>query len=55
MATLAYKEAYSEVLDILSHTRKEDVDKISPQFLDYLKSNSSKNYVSSSDLIRSFN
>ena len=49
MATVAYKEAYSEVLDILNHTRKEDVNKISPSFLDFLKSNSSKSYVSNLD------
>ena len=49
MANLSYKEAYSEVLDILSHTRKEDVEKISSKFLDYLKSHASKNYVSTLD------
>ncbi|MBQ7765119.1 hypothetical protein IJ384_07125 [bacterium] len=46
MLTKAYREAYSEVLDILNHTRKEDVEKISPKFLQYLKSNCSKTYVS---------
>lgn len=49
MATLAYKEAYSEVLDILKHTKQEDVDKISPQFMEYLRSNASKTYISKLD------
>lgn len=47
MASAGYKQAYSEVLDILSHTRKEDVDKISSEFMNYLKENSLKNYTSS--------
>lgn len=49
MATLAYKEAYSEVLDILKHTKQEDVNKISPQFMEYLRSNASKTYTSKLD------
>lgn len=46
MVSTAYREAYSEVLDILNHTRKVDVNKISPQFIDYLKTNCSKTYIS---------
>lgn len=44
MISVEYSEAISEVLDILKHTRKEDVDKIPPKFIEFLKSNCSKTY-----------
>ena len=49
MTNIAYRQAYSEVLDILNHMKKEDVEKISPEFIEYLKLNASKNYVSKLD------
>lgn len=45
MTSIAYREAYSEVLDILNHTRREDVDKIPMEFMEYLKENASKTYT----------
>lgn len=45
MITDEYGESISEVLDILEHTREEDVLKISPKFMEFLKNNSSKTYV----------
>lgn len=49
MVNQVYAEAISETLDILEHTRKEDVDKISPKFMEYLKNNASPNYISRLD------
>lgn len=49
MVNQVYAEAISETLDILEHTRKEDVDKISPKFMEYLRNNASPNYISSLD------
>lgn len=39
MVSIEYRKSISEVLEILNHTRKEDVDKISPKFLDFLNNN----------------
>ena len=44
MVSVEYSEAIAETLDILNHTRKEDVDKISTKFMDFLKANTSKTY-----------
>ena len=44
MISVEYKEAISETLDILRHTKKEDVDKIPPRFMEFLKENASKTY-----------
>ncbi len=44
MVSVEYSEAIAETLDILKHTRKEDVDKIPSKFMDYLKENASKTY-----------
>lgn len=44
-----YSEAAVEVLEILEHTRKEDVDKISKKFIDFLKEHSSRTYKSNLD------
>ena len=49
MTNIAYRQAYSEVLDILNHMKKEDIEKISPEFIEHLKLNASKNYVSRLD------
>lgn len=40
-----YNNAITEVLDILAHTKKEDVDKISPSFMQFLEKNKSKTYI----------
>lgn len=44
-----YKEAIAEVLDILEHTREEDVNKIPKEFMNYLKENASQTYKSELD------
>ncbi len=44
MVSIEYSEAITETLDILKHTRKEDVMKISPKFMEYLNNNASKTY-----------
>ena len=44
MVSVEYSEAITETLDILKHTRKEDVMKISPKFMEYLNNNASKTY-----------
>ena len=49
MINIEYRKSISEVLDILKHTRKEDVDKISPKFLEFLNRNKYDNYVPNLD------
>jgi len=49
MVSIEYAEAAVEVLDILKHTRKEDVEKIPKKFIEFLEENSSKTYVSNLD------
>lgn len=49
MVSVAYSEAVAEVLDILKHTKKEDVEKIPKSFMDYLEENKSKDYVPNLD------
>ena len=49
MTSLTYEVAAAEVLDILNHTRIEDVKKISPDFMKYLKKRASKSYISKLD------
>ena len=44
MVSVEYGEAITETLDILKHTKKEDVDKISPKFMNFLKENALKTY-----------
>ncbi len=45
----SYQEAATEVLDILNHTRMEDIKKISPKFIEHLKQYSSKTYIPNLD------
>lgn len=45
MVNTEYSKSISEVLDILKHTKKEDVDKISPEFIEFLNKNKSKEYI----------
>lgn len=49
MVSVAYSEAAVEVLDILKHTRKEDVNKISKKFIEFLENNKSKTYIANLD------
>lgn len=39
-----YEEAMAEVLDILNHTNIEDVKKINPKFMEFLREHSSQIY-----------
>lgn len=49
MVSVAYSEAAVEVLDILKHTRKEDVNKIPKKFIEFLENNKSKTYITNLD------
>lgn len=49
MVSKEYSEAIAETLDILEHTDKNDVNKISNKFMDFLKENTSKTYKSNLD------
>lgn len=49
MISVEYSVAISEVLDILKHTNKKDVNKISPEFMSFLKDNEFKEYISKFD------
>lgn len=49
MKNSKYSKAAVEVLDILKHTRKEDVEKVPKEFIDFLEENRSKTYVSNLD------
>jgi len=53
MINQEYSIAISETLDILNHTKKEDVDKIPNKFLDFLKEHASKTYISTIDFTKS--
>lgn len=44
MVSQEYGIAFYETLEILKHTKKEDVDKIPNKFLEFLKNNASQNY-----------
>jgi len=44
MLSRDYKKAISEVLDILEHTQKKDVDKIPIVFMEFLKKNVDRMY-----------
>ncbi len=45
MMNVEYSNAITEVLDILKHTKKDDVDKISPSFMQFLEENKSQTYI----------
>lgn len=53
MVSYEYSVAFSETLDILNHTKKEDVEKIPAKFLEFLKINALKNYESKLDFNKS--
>ena len=44
MVNVEFSNAIAEVMDILDHTNKKDVNKISPKFMDYLRKNCSTTY-----------
>lgn len=44
MVSVEYRKSISEVLEILEHTRKEDVKRISPKFLEFLNKNALTEY-----------
>lgn len=52
MVTQEYSEAISETLEILSHTKKSDVDKIPKKFMKFLKENASTTYKNKFDGIK---
>lgn len=49
MVGVKYSEAAVEVLDILKHTREEDVKKIPKKFMEFLENNKSKSYTANLD------
>lgn len=49
MISTKYSEAIVDVLDILDHMEKEDLEKILRQFIEVLKEHASKNYVPNID------
>ena len=55
MVSVAYSEAAVEVLDILKHTRKEDVNKIPKKFIAMLEKNKDEKYVPQIDYSKSIN
>lgn len=44
MNNIEYREAITEVLDILDNTDKEDIEKIPEEFVEKLRQNASKDY-----------
>ncbi len=53
MVSVEYSIAISEVLDILKNTNEKYVNKISPEFMSFLKDNASKEYISKFDYTNS--
>lgn len=49
MLNREYRKACTEVLEILAHTKEDDVKKISPAFIEFLKINSDKIYAPNLD------
>ncbi len=53
MISVTYKNAMAEVLEYLKGIRKEDVNKIPKNFLNYLEQNASKDYKCNFDYTKS--
>ena len=53
MLDIRYSEAIVEVLDILKHTKIDDVKKIPKSFMEFLENNVSKTYISKLDHTKS--
>lgn len=49
MKSQKYSKASVEVLDILKHTKKEDVEKVPKEFIDFLEENRLEEYESNLD------
>ena len=49
------RNAMSEVLEYLKGIKKEDLDKISPKFMNFLEENASKDYNPNFDYIKPLN
>ena len=55
MVTKEYSEAVVEVLDIIEHTRKADVEKIPKKLIDFFRSVKSSTYISKIDHSKKLN
>jgi len=53
MVSYEYSVAFSETIDILNHTKKEDVEKIPIKILEFLRINALKTYESKLDFNKS--
>lgn len=53
--TKSYSEAITEVLDILDHTRIQDVEKIPKGFINFLNKNCAKDYYPNLDYTKTIN
>ena len=53
MISQEYSIAISETLEILNHTRKEDIEKIPMKFLNFLQEHATTDYISSLDFNKS--
>ena len=49
MLSKRYAEASCEVLNILNHMSKEDLSKVSCKFIDFLRTNASRDYIPNLD------
>lgn len=45
MVSLEYRNAYSEVLEILKYISKEDFEKLPNNLINFFKDNANKDYV----------
>ena len=55
MKTDSYAIGFKETLHYLKGIRQEDIDKISPEFMEYMHKNADENYVCEFDYTKSLN
>lgn len=55
MLSKRYAEASCEVLNILNHMSKEDLSKVSCKFIDFLRTNASRDYIPNLDYSKNLN